>query len=144
MGKEIIQGVAVGAIVVKNNKALILQRHANEKTYPEMWELPSGKKEFLESVESAVIREVKEEAGLDVTIEGVISVFNYQIEKESEIRDVTQINFLVKTIGEEKVVLSGEHQAFAWVGKDELEKYFLSKETRGVIMKALENNDMKI
>lgn len=138
MDKKIIQGVAVGAIIVKNNKALILQRHKNERTYPEMWELPSGKKEPLESVESAVIREVKEEAGLDVSVEGVSSVFNYQIEKESEIRDVMQVNFLVKMIGEERVVLSGEHQAFAWVGKDDLENYSLSEETRRVIMKALE------
>lgn len=137
MDKKIIQGVAVGAVIVKNNTALILQRHKNEKTYPEMWELPSGKKELLESVEDAVVREVKEETGLDVVVEGVSSVFNYQVEKESEIRDVTQINFLVKIIGEEKVVLSGEHQAFAWVGKDDLEGYSLSKETKEVIMKAL-------
>lgn len=136
--KKIIQGVAVGAVIVKNNAVLILQRHKNERTYPEMWELPSGKKEHLESVENAVVREVKEEAGLDVAVEGVSSVFNYQIEKESEIRDVTQVNFLVKMIGEERVVLSGEHQAFVWVGKDDLEKYSLSEETKRVIMKALE------
>lgn len=138
MDKKIIQGVAVGAVIVKDNKVLILQRHKNEKTYPEMWELPSGKKELLEPVENALIREVKEEAGLDVAVEEVSSVFNYQVEKESEIRDVTQVNFLVKIIGDESVVLSGEHQVFAWVGRGDLENYSLSEETRGVIMKALE------
>jgi len=138
MDKEIIQGVAVGAIIVKVGKALILQRHKNEKTYPEMWELPSGKKELLESVENALVREVKEEAGLDVAVEEVSSVFNYQVEKESEIRDVTQINFLVRAKGDENIVLSREHQAFAWVGVDDIEKYSLSKETKEVIMKALE------
>lgn len=136
--KKIVQGVAVGAVIVKDSKVLILQRHKNEKTYPEMWELPSGKKEPLETIESALIREAKEETGLDVVVEGIVSVFNYQVEKESEIRDVTQINFLAKIIREEKVVLSGEHQAFAWVGAGDLESYSLSEETKGVIMKALE------
>lgn len=139
MNKKIIQGVAVGAVIVKDSKALILQRHKNEKTYPEMWELPSEKKEPLETVESALIRETKEETGLDVVVEGIASVFNYQVEKESEIRDVTQINFLAKIIGEEKVMLSGEHQVFVWAGTGDLESYSLSEETKGVIMKALEN-----
>ncbi len=139
MDKKIIQGVAVGAVIVKDSKVLILQRHKNEKTYPEMWELPSGKKELLESVESAVVREAKEETGLAVVVEEVSSVFNYQMEKESEIRDVTQINFLVRVIGDEDVLLSQEHQAFAWAGKDNMEKYSLSKETKEAIMKALGN-----
>lgn len=137
MDKKILQGVAVGTIIVRNNKVLILQRHKNERTYPEMWELPSGKKELLELVESAVIREVKEEAGLDITVDGVSSVFNYQIEKESEIYDVTQINFLAKIAGNEDVMLSQEHQAFAWIGKDDIEKYSLSRETREAIIKVL-------
>lgn len=139
MDKKIIQGVAVGAVIVKDGKALILQRHKNENTYPEMWELPSGKKELLEPVENALIREVKEETGLDVAAEGVSSVFNYQVEKESEIRDVTQINFLAKIIRDEGVLLSGEHQAFAWVGRGDLENYSLSEETKEAIMKALKN-----
>ena len=139
MDKKIIQGVAVGAIIVKNNTALILQRHKNEKTYLEMWELPSGKKELLEAAEEAVVREVKEETGLDVIMEGASSVFNYQIEKENEIRDVTQVNFLTKLNGAEDVVLSKEHQAFAWIGKDDIGKYSLSKETKEAIMKALGN-----
>jgi 8-oxo-dGTP pyrophosphatase MutT (NUDIX family) len=41
-----------------------LQRAKNEKVLPNMWELPSGKKEFSESCKDCLKREIKEETGL--------------------------------------------------------------------------------
>ena len=58
-----------------------------------MWELRSGKKELLESVEMLWSGRRKKKQGLQLCVEEVSSVFNYQMEKESEIRDVTRINF---------------------------------------------------
>lgn len=126
---------------MKDGKALILQRHKDEDIYPGMWELPSGKREPLEPSEASLLREVKEEAGLEVEIIMPISIFDYQIEKPDEIRDSTQVNFLVRPIGDSEVILSPEHQAFAWVSRDELEKYEVTDATREVIKKAFTVND---
>jgi len=137
--KKITQKIVLGGVVVnKDNKILILQRSKDEEIFPNMWELPSGKKELLENSESCLLREIREETGLDVKIIMPFSVFDYQIEKLEEIRDTTQINFLVKAINDNKVKLSSEHQNFAWVSKDEIDQYQLSEETKKVILKAFE------
>jgi len=136
MRKPIIQKVVLAAVIIKNNKALILQRNKDEDIFPNMWELPSGKKEPLETSENSLLREVKEETGLDVKIIMPFFVFDYQIEKPEEIRDSTQINFLVKPIGDYKVKLSSEHQNFVWISEDEIDKYELSVATKKVIEKS--------
>jgi len=65
------------------------------------------------------------------------SVFDYQIEKPDEIRDSTQINFLVAPFSD-NIILSEEHQSFAWITKEEIDKYELTEATKGVIKKAFE------
>ncbi|MBA3046927.1 NUDIX domain-containing protein [Patescibacteria group bacterium] len=132
---NIIQKIVLGAVIIKNKKILILQRSNNEKIFPGMWELPSGKREFLEPSDVSLLREVKEETRLDVEIIMPISIFDYQIKKEKEIRDSTQINFLVRPIKNGGVKLSSEHQNYAWIEKKELKKYKLSKASEDVIKK---------
>lgn len=135
--KQIIQKIVLGGVVIKNNKVLILQRNDNEDIYPGMWELPSGKREPLEPSEESLIREIKEETGLVVEIIIPFSVFDYQIEKENDVKDSTQINFLVKIIKDDsRVILSDEHQQFAWVTQNEIEEYNLTDATKSVIEKA--------
>lgn len=134
--QQIIQKVVAGGVVFQDSKALIVQRSADEEVYPNLWEIPSGKKESLEKIADTVIREVKEETGLETEIVNIIDVFNFTVEKPEETRDVTQINFLLKLIGKPDVKLSQEHQNFAWVEKDELPKYELSDETRATVIKA--------
>jgi 8-oxo-dGTP diphosphatase len=136
--KKIIQKIVLGGVVIREGKILILQRHKDEDVYPNMWELPSGKREPLEPSEDSLIREVKEETGLDIKIIMPFSVFDYQVEKLDEIRDSTQINFLVTPINNKEVKLSEEHQAFAWITKDEIDKYELTDATKKVIREAFE------
>lgn len=66
------------------------------------------------------------------------SVFDYQIEKEKEIRDSTQINFLVKPKNGAEVKLNDEHQNYAWISKEEIDKYNLTEATKNVIKKAFD------
>jgi len=131
--KTIVQKIIIGGVIFnEQGKVLILQRNINEDVYPEMWELPSGKREFFESSHVSLVREIKEETGLDIKIIQPCSVFEYKIEKPNEIRDSTQINFIV-TSSSSKVKLSAEHQSFAWITKDEIERYKISEQTKKVI-----------
>jgi N-glycosylase/DNA lyase len=54
-------------IIIKNNKVLICQRKKNSY-YGLKWEFPGGKVETNESIESALVRELKEELGIEVSI----------------------------------------------------------------------------
>lgn len=137
MQKPIIQKIVLGGAVINDNKILILKRSDQEKVYPGMWELPSGKKESLEDWEQCLIREIKEETGLDVKAISPVSIFNYIIEKEKEIRDTTQINFLTAPItSSQKVKLSQEHSDYCWIAKDEINSFYISDQTKAVIKKA--------
>lgn len=134
--KPVVQKVVVGGVMIHNGKALIVQRAANEEILPNQWELPSGKKEPLEKAINALVREFKEETGLGIKVDKPIGVMDYGWEKEDEIRDAVQINFLVKPIGKLNIKLSDEHQSFAWISEEEIENYDMSDEIKKTIKEA--------
>ncbi|MDD4135771.1 MAG: NUDIX hydrolase [Candidatus Shapirobacteria bacterium] len=137
--KKVIQKIVVGGVIIKDSQILIVQRNKNEDTYPGLWELPSGKKEDLETTENSLIREVKEETGLNIKPIIPFDVFNYQIDKLDEIKDSTQINYLVQLVDEQnepQVIISEEHQDYKWVKIDEVDLFNLSDSTKKVIQKA--------
>lgn len=62
---------ASGAIVEKDNKILLQRRSDNGK-----WGLPGGIMEMGETYHEAAIREVKEETGLDISIDYLIGIYH--------------------------------------------------------------------
>jgi len=61
--------IAGSAVILKNKKILLLQRSFNSKNAPGKWTFPAGGiEESDESLESCVIREVKEETNLDFVV----------------------------------------------------------------------------
>lgn len=62
-GKDYI-GVAVGIILVKDNKVLVIKRA--REPYKNWWALPGGSVEIGETTKKTVIRETKEELGIDI------------------------------------------------------------------------------
>jgi 8-oxo-dGTP diphosphatase len=55
----------VGCFIQYEGKFVLLRRHGN-KTHGGKWGLPAGKVETTESLNQAVIREIKEETGLSL------------------------------------------------------------------------------
>ncbi len=134
--KSVIQKVTAAGAIFKNRKILIVQRAANDDLYPGLWELPGGKKEPLEPAGDSVVREVWEETGIKVKVEGIVFVFNFTVEKTGEIWDFTQLVFVVKPVGKVRVKISDEHQDFRWISESELDDYRISKEMKAAIRKA--------
>ncbi len=62
--------VGVAAAVVRDNHVLLVQEARGP--YKGQWGLPKGYVDQNESIENAVLRELKEETGLDGTVEGFI------------------------------------------------------------------------
>ena len=59
----------VGAIILNENNEILLQKRTNNvKVYKNCWFIPCGSVEQNESPENAIIREIKEELGVDSKI----------------------------------------------------------------------------
>ena len=67
--------VAAVALVDAHNRVLIAQR-PNGKTMAGSWEFPGGKVEPGETPEAALVRELKEELGIEVCLE-CLAPFNF-------------------------------------------------------------------
>lgn len=65
---------AVGAILLQNDEILLVKR--KYKPRAGYWSLPAGFVEYSESIQHALLREIKEETNLDIEIGNVFEVFN--------------------------------------------------------------------
>jgi ADP-ribose pyrophosphatase YjhB (NUDIX family) len=68
--------VAVGTIIRADDERLVLVRRAIEPGYG-LWVFPGGYVDRGEEVTGAAIREAREEAGLDVQLEGLVNIYSY-------------------------------------------------------------------
>jgi mutator protein MutT len=71
--------VGVGAVVVHEGRVLLVRR--GKDPLRGRWVVPGGSVELGESLEQAVVREVREETGLQVRPREVVAVFD-RIERE--------------------------------------------------------------
>ena len=63
---------AVGAIVLEKGALLMVKR--DREPAKGQWSLPGGRVEVGETLREALVREVREETGIDVEIDGLIGV----------------------------------------------------------------------
>ena len=72
--------VIVGGVIEKDGKYLLVQE-AKEKCYKK-WNIPAGHLDFNESIKQGAIREVKEETGCDVELNGILYIANKILEDD--------------------------------------------------------------
>ncbi|MBU7016878.1 MAG: NUDIX hydrolase [Theionarchaea archaeon] len=66
--------VTVDAVIVEKGKILLIRR--GRPPYKDFWALPGGFVEYGETVEDAVVREVKEETGLTCDVVRLTGVYS--------------------------------------------------------------------
>ncbi|MEE3328597.1 MAG: NUDIX domain-containing protein [Myxococcota bacterium] len=81
-----IQKAVVGAVIVKEGKALLIQRTADD-FMGGLVELPSGTVDLGEDLMDALIREITEETGLTVSL---IQIYLDDLFEELHISDKTR------------------------------------------------------
>jgi len=117
--------VGVGAIIICDGK-ILLEKRKNEPGKGK-WSIPGGLVELGESVEQTVIREVKEETGLEVEKpEHIDVVDNITRDENGEIKyHFVIIDYFVKLKGGTMKAMS-DAEELRWVTFDDVEKYDLT------------------
>lgn len=108
--------VALNGIIVYEGKALIVQRASDDDIGAGTWECVGGKLEFGEDLGTALKREIKEEAGLDVDVDQVLYATTF---KTSSTRQVVILTYLCRSSRRE-VTLYNEHSDYLWAAKEQL------------------------
>jgi mutator protein MutT len=104
------------ALIFHNGKLLITQRHAKAHLGG-LWEFPGGKREANETFEQCLVREIREELGVEISVSGLFEEISHDYPEKS-----VRLKFFLCQLR------SGEPQplgcaAFRWIGKDELTDY---------------------
>lgn len=115
----------VAAIIIKDNKIFATQRGYGE--FKGGWEFPGGKVETGESLENALVREIKEELDADIKVRELFETVEYDYPNFH----LTMHCFVCDLISDDFVLR--EHDDARWLGKDELDSVDWLPADEGVV-----------
>jgi ADP-ribose pyrophosphatase YjhB (NUDIX family) len=121
--------VGVGAVIIKEGKIALIKR-GNEPARGK-WTIPGGLVELGESPDQAVVRETKEETGLDVDNPSLIDVVsNVDLDEKGKIKyHYVIIDYFVH-VKRGTAEASSDAVELRWVPFDEVEGYDLTTSFR--------------
>lgn len=129
--------IGVKALIKHEGKVLILREAAyDEGTNEGKWDIPGGRINSDEPILKGLVREVEEESGLKIEVGEVVGVFETFPMIKGEECHIVRI-FYTATTTSTKVVLSPDHDAYAWVTVDDLAGKELVSSLEPLIRKVL-------
>lgn len=138
-GKNTWRVIVVGVIQNSKDEYLICRKPITRGVFPGQWALPGGGIEPGERMEAALRREIKEEAGIEIS--DIQPLFFKDGIYPKLFADGNQKNiymiFLIfgcRALSE-NVVIGEEFESYAWVGREDLAAYDLNAETRDTFIK---------
>jgi mutator protein MutT len=116
------------ALIFRDGKILITQRHAKSHLGG-LWEFPGGKREPDETFEQCLVRELREELGIEVEVGGLFEEISHAYAEKT-----VRLKFFTCKL------ISGRPQpldcaAFKWVEKSELAGYKFPAADAGMLGK---------
>jgi len=126
---------AAGAIILRADGAVLLVKRARPPLAGQ-WSLPGGRVEARESPEEAVVREVREETGLEVRV--VAFVERVHLARERPDGDAFVIHeYLCAPVRDDAPMRAGDDAIdVRWARVQELESLGVSPEARAVVGRA--------
>jgi mutator protein MutT len=126
--------VGVGGVVIHEGRALLIRR-GKQPLYGR-WVVPGGTVELGEPLEAALVREMREETGLEVEPVELLTVFD-RIEREGSVvlYHYVIVDYLCRYVSGEAQAASDALEV-AWAAPEELERFDLPAKALEVIQDA--------
>ncbi|HVM35678.1 MAG TPA: NUDIX domain-containing protein [Actinomycetota bacterium] len=106
--------VAVGAVIVVDGSLLMIRRgHAPARG---RWSLPGGRVEPGETLEAALVREVREETALDIEVQNLLGV----LEVPADDHHFVILDYAATVVGDFNPVAGGDADDVRWVSLDDV------------------------
>lgn len=102
---------AAKAVIVKDNKVLLIKRRSNDVHKPGMWDIPGGRLNPGENPFTGLQRECQEEVGIAVEI---LLPFAIQHFTRDDGQIITMLIFLCRPLSDQ-IKLSEEHTEYQWL-----------------------------
>jgi len=124
--------VGAGAVVHRRGRVLLVKRRNPPNRG--RWALPGGLVELGEAVQDAAIREIREETGLIVKIEGLLDVqTDLHTDERSRIEyHYVLVDYLARPVSG-RLRLNSESSDFGWFTRSQLDRLAMSGGTRAVL-----------
>lgn len=135
--------VSLKALIIDGDKVLVLQNTAEEQESKVRWELPGGLLEIGEDFEDGLLREVREETCLEISVGGFLTAWDHWehnfIVRDGRVLDarVIEIAFACRLVAGD-VQLSDEHNRYRWATAQELQQLDFAPNSRGAVTAYLE------
>jgi len=126
----------VGALIVNDRREVLLVR---SNKWGEKYTVPGGHIELGERAEDAIVREVKEETGLDSVAEDLLIVQQAIYPKDYQKHEhYIFMDYVCKALSSEVKLDGRELQSYVWVRPEDALKLDLEEYTRRFVVKYLE------
>lgn len=127
-------GVGVGGVVIHEGRVLLIRR--GKAPLQGRWTVPGGTVELGETLEEALVREMREETGLEVRPRQVIAVFDRIERQGSEVRyHYVIVDYLCDFLSG-TARAGSDAEAVALVAPDQLALYELPTQSHKVVLDA--------
>jgi len=118
--------IGVGALILQGDRVLLVERGIPPVG---RWTFPGGYIEQQDNLQTALVREVREEAGIDVQPQGILFIRNIPTERKNDL----YIIFLCERVGEQEPQPDGEESTQArFVAPEEFDQMDIGPFTRWV------------
>lgn len=134
------QQACIGAFIQNSKGEFLVVKRSDEDEYlAGMWELPGGGVDDGEQWEETVVREAKEETGLDVKVIKPVAVGMHVMEFSDAKVQRMEVTFLCEMVGKEQVTLSFEHSTYRWITGKDIETLNFTEYMKKIIQDSLAN-----